>query len=411
MKYSIVLGTQFGDEGKGSFTNWLCTQSKELKQHPLVIRFNGGHQAGHTVLHNGIRHTFSSFGSGTLQNVPTFWSEYCTVYPIAMYNEAKILLEHNITPIIFFDPLCPVTTPYDVFANVSNEKQNNHGSVGVGFGTTLKRQEAFYKLHVSDLFNKTILKAKMTNIKNYYNNIQVPEQIITDWYNAIDSLIDLNILSKSKIGFKSLYDGLDLFEERFDHIIFEGAQGILLDQDFGFFPNVTRSNTTSKNVFEFLNKFGTGLKAEFDFNPEDYIETDIYYITRPYQTRHGLGFMSNRDLPEPKLINTQNEINLDTSFQGKFRKSILDLNLLQYAIESDNIFSNDCRKNIVISCLDQIEGDIEWTLDNQLYKTNINNLKSKLTELTGIDNFIDGLSEGKFKSYFKAINRFIPNFY
>lgn len=413
MKYSIVLGSQFGDEGKGSFTNWLCTQSKELKQHPLVIRFNGGHQAGHTVLHKGIRHTFSSFGSGTLQNVPTFWSKYCTVYPIAMYNEYKKLKEYGITPQIFFDPLCPVTTPYDVFANVSDEKQNNHGSVGVGFGTTLKRQEAFYKLFVSDLFNKTILKAKIANIKLYYKGLSVPDNIINDWYTAIDNLISENVLSQSKIGFDKLSDNELLFEDRFDHLIFEGAQGILLDQDFGFFPNVTRSNTTSKNAFEIINDFGTGLKAQFNFNPEDYLDTDIYYITRPYQTRHGMGFMSNRDLPEPKLKNNENEINIDTSFQGIFRKSILDLDLLIYAIEKDNIYSNECRKNIVISCLDQIDGDIQWTLNGEKYQTNIDSLKLKLNELTNISNFQLSYLEGQFKdaSFWRAKTRFIPNLY
>jgi adenylosuccinate synthase len=416
MKYSIVLGTQFGDEGKGSFTNWLCTQVKELKQRPLVIRFNGGHQAGHTVLHNGIRHTFSSFGSGTLQNVPTFWSEYCTVYPIALLNEWNKLKEYNLQlqPQIFFDPLCPVTTPYDVFANIDLESKNNHGSVGVGFGTTLKRQESFYKLYVSDLLNKTVLKAKMLNIKNYYSGIRVPDNILENWYSSIDTLVNEGVLSKQKLGFNKLSEGVDFFEQRYDHLIFEGAQGILLDMDFGFFPNVTRSNTTSKNVFNLLNRFGpTGLTAEFDMNPEDYLDINTYYITRPYQTRHGLGFMSNRDLPEPKLINNQNEINIDTSFQGIFRKSILDLDLLNYAIECDSNFSQWTNKKLVISCLDQIEGDIQYTLNGELKQSDINDLKFTLNQLTGISYFKLGFEEGNFKdaSTWKAKNRFIPNIY
>jgi len=410
MKYSIVLGTQFGDEGKGSFTNYLCSKSET----PLVIRFNGGHQAGHTVLHNGNRHTFSSFGSGTLQNVPTYWSRFCTIYPTAVFNEYNKLKEIGITPNIYFDPLCPITTPYDVLANIVADRKNNHGTVGVGFGATLKRQEAYFKLYYQDLFNKTVLKAKMSNIKQYYGEIHRDyiydiEDKLEAWYNSIDFLIKEEIFSKSKMGFQKLnVDGTH------DHLIFEGAQGILLDQDFGFFPNVTRSNTTSKNVFTLLSEL------EISENISEWLHqknASIYYITRPYQTRHGMGFMSNRELLEdrkliiPDLINTENEINIDGGEQGIFRKSILDLDLIQYAIESDNNFSKDYKKTIVISCLDQIKNpdEIKYTINSELNTSNLSTLKDKITKLTGINTFIDGVSEGNFKEYWKAKMRFIPN--
>lgn len=391
MKYSIVLGSQFGDEGKGSFTNWLCEESISQDYNPIVIRFNGGHQAGHTVLHNGIRHTFSSFGSATLQNVPTFWAEYCTVYPIAMLNEWKVLKSLNVKPDIYFDPLCPVTTPYDVFANIDLESQTKHGSVGVGFGTTIQRHESYYKLYFQDLFNKTVLKAKMNNIKNYYKNIIkiFPSDILSDWYTAIDILISDGIISKSKIGFNAIRQSANT------HYIFEGAQGILLDMDFGFFPNVTRSNTTSKNAFEFMRKHN--LLQEQSTSS---IDGEIFYITRPYQTRHGMGFMSNRDLPEPKLINNENEINVDTSFQGIFRKSVLDLDLLSYAIECDDYFITmdyPPTKNLVITCLDQIGSEIDFTLKGSFHRKDIETFKFNINQLTGISQFMLGYQEGKFK--------------
>jgi len=385
MKYSIVLGLQFGDEGKGSFTNFLCSQSKN----PIVIRFNGGHQAGHTVLHNSNRHTFSSFGSGTLQNVPTYWSRFCTIFPTAVYNEYNVLKELGVNPKIYFDPLCPITTPYDVLANVIDARKTNHGTVGVGFGTTIKRQEAFYKLYYQDLFNKTVLEAKMSNIKQYYADIHRNyvdiDLRLKSWYDCIDFLIKEGIFTKEKIDF-----------DTYDHAIFEGAQGILLDQDFGFFPNVTRSNTTSKNVFTLINE----LEINTDPDPWiDQLDTDVYYITRPYQTRHGMGFMSNRDLESPQLINTESEINIDGGEQGIFRKSILDLDLIQYSIESDSNFSKYCDKTIVISCLDQIKNPekINYTINKELYTSDLPTLKTKLTELTDINYFIDGVSEGNFE--------------
>lgn len=389
MNCDIVLGSQFGDEAKGSFVNHLCKKSIKENYKPLVIRFNGGHQAGHTVFENGNRHTFSSFGSGTFQNVPTFWSRFCTVYPTAVFNEYKALEKLGITPSIFFDSLCPITTPLDILANILEERRNGHGTVGVGFGTTLKRQEAYYKLYLQDLFNKTVLKAKIKNIFNYYNNLYsefaTNEDMynlnlsLENWYKCIDFLINSGIFSKSKIGLP--------FYNTYDHLIFEGAQGILLDMDFGFFPNVTRSNTTSKNVFTIID--------ELRFN---WIDKTINYITRPYQTRHGAGFMSNTNFEKPKLINIENEINLDYGEQGVFKRSILDLDLISYAVECDNNFSKTYSKNIVISCLDQVDQeDIKYTINGALHSSNITELKTQLTKITGINNIILGESEGIFK--------------
>jgi adenylosuccinate synthase len=404
MRYSSVVGLQFGDEGKGSMTSYLCSQS----DNPLVIRFNGGHQAGHTVLYEGIRHTFSSFGSGTLQNVPTYWSKYCTFFPIAAYNEYKALQNtvidgKAVTPILYVDPLCPVTTPFDCIANQICDNKNGHGSVGVGFGTTIKRQEAYYKLYFQDLFNKTVLEGKLNNIRHYYENIEkieMPNYIndsIIFWLNCIDELIANNVISKEKmLGYN------ELLRYNFDHIIFEGAQGILLDMDFGFFPNVTRSNTTNKNVIEFVNKYEI---------PTDKI--DVYYMSRIYQTRHGNGYMTNQKYGELKLINNENEINLDISFQGVFKKSILDLDLINYAIQCDNNFTDNIRsKTIVITCLDQIEDNekIQYTVNKELKVGNIKNIISNID----IKYFILGEKEGIFSERrnflpYKSVNRFLPN--
>ena len=394
MEGSIVLGTQFGDEAKGSFVNYLCENVIKNNCQPLVVRFNGGHQAGHTVFHNGIRHTFSSFGSGTLQNVPTLWSKFCTVYPTAVLNEYEILKSLGIKPNIYYDPLCPITTPYDILGNRLAERKNNHGTVGVGFGTTIKRHEAYYKLYFQDLFNKTVLEAKIKNIRSYYSHIcygdnENPkasnadmdslESSMENWYKCIDTLIDEGIFSKDKMGLPAYHT--------YNYVLFEGAQGILLDMDFGFFPNVTRSNTTSKNAFTLIKEFGW-----------QFTKLKINYVTRPYQTRHGEGFMSNTEFPEPTLINTENEINIDGGNQGVFRKSILDLDLIQYAIECDDNFSATLEKNIVISCLDQIKAykNIHYTLLQKLYSGSILDIITDIRRMTNITGVYYGESEGKF---------------
>lgn len=367
-KCSVVVGLQFGDEGKGSYVNELCSDSS------VVVRFNGGHQAGHTVLYNGLKHTFSSFGSGTLKNIPTFWSKYCTVSPNTVYNEAKNLLSIGLEPKLYIDPLCPVTTPYDIIANQNDN--NGHGTVGVGFGKTIQRHEDYYKLYYQDIFNETILKAKLENIKNYYN-FELPKPTLDTWIDRINGLIKFKIFTLDKLP-------------NFKHYVFEGAQGILLDQDFGFFPNVTRSNTTTKNVYNLISDFG--------INEED---IDIYYITRCYQTRHGNGFMTNENI-KFNLINTESEINITGKFQGQFRKSILDIDLIKYSLLSDSNFSKKFNtKNLVITCLDQFEdiNSIPFSGTNVDIDGGIHEIIEKIDYT--FDNIFLGITEGNFKTYVK----------
>ena len=310
----IVCGLNFGDEGKGLTTSFLCSITKN----PLVVRFNGGHQAGHTVVYNGKHHVFSSLGSGTLQGVPTYWSKYCTFYPTAFVNEIKLLDAFA----FFINPLCPVVTPYDLQYNQKTAKENNHGSVGVGFGATIQRQENNFNLFVQDLFYPKVLKAKLENIRQYYDSSIDISNFLCD----IDEVKNMITLCDDKI--------INNYNP-----IFEGAQGILLDQKFGFFPNVTRSNTTSQNALEL------------------YPSKEIYYVTRSYLTRHGNGYLPDEfhiDLKNNKL-----ETNKTHEYQGYFRTARLNTELMNYSLQCDHYFSHGLKKNLVITCIDQLNIDIE----------------------------------------------------
>jgi len=339
---STVIGLGFGDEGKGLATSFLCQKYKN----PLVVRFNGGHQAGHTVVtEDGFRHVFSNLGSGTLQGVPTYWSEYCTFHPTSFLNEREIIGNKMVKiPVFYIHPLSPVTTPFDILRNRLNEEGRNPsrriGSVGVGFGTTIERQEKFYKLHVQDLRYPKILKQKLRAIAGYY----FPGH----------SISELNeILSSEKVlGFlKDCEEVLDKISIRdysvFNYYtpIYEGAQGVLLDMDFGFFPNVTRSNTTSKNAIKIQEGLGSSI-------------SEIYYITRSYLTRHGNGYFPDSG-NELKLVNNEKETNVKHDYQGEFRTTHLDVDLINYAIDCDSIYSKNITKNLIITCMDQHQIDVE----------------------------------------------------
>ncbi len=349
----IVVGAGFGDEGKGLTVSYLASKVKN----PLIVRFNGGHQAGHTVVHNNIRHVFSSFGSATLQGVPTYWSENCTIYPTAFYNELQALLINKIEPVFFAHPLCPITTPFDVYSNQNNNATVSHGTCGVGFGATVKRHFVDnYKLFLKDIYHPNVLMTKLESIRKFYNpSSQFPSY---DWTPFLE-----------KIDFIKKHITIDngLFYEYTP--IFEGAQGIMLDQTHGFFPHVTRSNTGATNAIELCK---SGLFEDVE---------EITYVTRTYLTRHGNGPMMNVEHAHLlQLQNIANETNVSHKFQGEFRKTILDLDLLNYAIDAD-IDSHylPLKLNLMITCIDQTGDDIYVTRNGKVKQINVRNLADELS--------------------------------
>lgn len=327
MNSQAVIGLGFGDEGKGTFTAYLCSQA----ENPIVVRYSGGHQAGHTVVTKDNHHIFSSFGSGTLQNVPTYWSQYCTFYPTAFLNELDVLNKKGITPKIFVNNKCPITTLYDLYANQCDNNNLTHGSCGVGFGATIAREENHYSLLFEDLFYNSVLKIKLEAIKEYYKMKGPFNDFLEDCKQAINIAIPTGNMPTG-----------------YDTYIYEGSQGLLLDKDIGFFPNVTRSNTGLKNIYP------------------TYCMPEVFLVTRAYQTRHGNGPMTNENISHNILTNP-NETNQEHKYQGKFRRSLLDLDLIEYAIKKDNYLNDETvNKSLVITCLDHIENDYRFTHEGEI---------------------------------------------
>ena len=332
-KYSIVLGLGFGDEGKGRTVADICS---EPNVKDIVVRFSGGHQAGHTVIYKRRKHVHSSFGSGTLLGVPTYLTEHVVMSPIHMYNEWTYLNKLGIEPEVYLHPFTKIATPMDTFSNQNDSKQLKDGSCGLGVGNTIQREEDGYFLLAVDTIHPDLLEAKFRNIYNYYvkRNFRtmprVEEMFETFAHNL--SVMQCKVI-KDIVGYKYL--------QQFEKVVFEGSQGIMLDQKFGLFPNVTRSNTTSINAIEVIKQ----IKERGDF-------VESYYVTRSYQTRHGNGWMSHE---QPlKLINNNDEINVNNPYQGKFRLGDLDYNLLYYAYKIDRQYNISTINNLVVTCVDQL---------------------------------------------------------
>jgi len=336
---TMVIGLGFGDEGKGMVVDYLAhTVPIARNLNPLVVRFSGGHQCGHTVVIKDLRHIFANFGSGTLRGRPTYWSKYCTVDPVGLIKEFRILKEKGIEPTLYLDERCPITTPADKLQNCRNESKFEHGSCGVGFGTTIEREEGFYSLTVLDLFYPEIFSVKLKAINDYYDSACFITLETRKEFLACCDLL-------KNADWVRLVLGLP----KFDSYIFEGSQGLLLDQHFGFFPNVTRSDTGCKNAIELL---GSG-------------DMDLFLVTRAYQTRHGNGFMSNRCLPL-NIVFDPEETNKDNTRQGEFRRALLDVSLLEYAMKKDYHIRHIRRKFLVITCLDHMANGYYFTYKNQV---------------------------------------------
>jgi adenylosuccinate synthase len=337
MKASVVVGLGFGDEGKGLMTDYLCANSTEPT---LVVRFSGGQQAGHNVVIGEKSHIHASYCSGALRGLPSYISQYCTFYPPNIERERDILgPKGGNTGELYIHPHAMLTTPYDVAFNRLREFMVQHSTCGMGVGATMHRNLTTpYKLYAIDMQYPDILKRKLEGIRKYYNDKILQEFDMIDrksrniYYGTCDTELEF---------FEDLFPytirDYAFVKENFQHIIFEGSQGILLDMDHGVFPNVTYGHTSSRNAVEICNSLNIKHVSK-------------YLMTRCYTTRHGKGWMPNT--PEINLVGNEKETNFTNEWQGSLKVRELDYDLLKYAINVDKGYMPG-ESYIVVTCLDQ----------------------------------------------------------
>jgi len=406
-KCSIVIGSLWGDEGKGHMTDILCSEMSTLN-----VRFNGGAQASHTVVTpDGKRHAFRHYGSGTFAGATTYLSEKFIVNMPAFVKERNELCdEFAITPSVFVNPECIVTTPWDVYINQGIETlrgSNRHGSCGFGINETVERsKDERYKITVCDLLFKDKLISKLTAIQDEYVKNRLKNEYDLRICDLPENYIDLLIDEKNIDIFlfyadeflKSIKVLGDCVLKRFDNVVFEGAQGLLLDQNNEeYFPHVTTSNTGIKNVMDILQKH------QFQG------EVNIYYISRCYITKHGAGPMDNELYCEP-YSKVNDKTNIPNEFQGKLRYRYLDFDLLSSQIIKDlNYLKVNANINVVLTCLDQVGNIFKYTENGQEKKIKNESLlevawkilKSKINNLEGLYS-TNGLTRDNFTLYRKS---------
>ena len=317
MKSSVVIGANYGDEGKGLMTDYLCKKYNA----DLVIRFNGGAQAGHTVVTpEGERHVFGHIGSGYFLGVPTYLSEYFILNPILFkkeYADLKIPKDY----LIYISTKSEITTYWDMMANRAMEEMrgdNPHGSCGVGINTTLDRADNFLSFNFETI---AAVKEKGDSLlyilegihcywKEQLNNFSLEiGKPVPEWvFDCQEKTCNAHFLDDLYfMGNAVRFDGdLHRFLGNKRYAIFEGAQGLALDQFYGNFPYVTRSNTGMRNVIDLQRKS----KDAFSID-------EIVYVTRTYETRHGNDpyFL----VGSPEIEGASDDTNLKNEWQGELR--------------------------------------------------------------------------------------------
>ncbi|ABF14350.1 adenylosuccinate synthase [Candidatus Palibaumannia cicadellinicola] len=272
----VVLGTQWGDEGKGKVVDILTERAK------YVIRYQGGHNAGHTLVINGEKTILHLIPSGILrENVKSIIAHGVVLSPEALIKEIHELEARGI-PVrqrMLISEACPLLLSYHVAMDIAREKArgtNALGTTGRGIGPAYEDKVARRALRVSDLFNKESFAIKLKDIVDYYNFQLVHyykveavsyQKILNDIMVVTDMLTSM-VADISVLLYNAYQQG--------DIMMFEGAQGTLLDIDHGTYPYVTSSNTTAGCVTT-----GSGLGPHY-----------IGYvlgIVKAYSTRVGAG--------------------------------------------------------------------------------------------------------------------------
>ncbi len=353
MKRAILtVGLGFGDEGKGATVD-LLTRKYEAD---LVVRYCGGSQAGHNVeLPDSRRHTFSQFGAGTLarsQDRPgTYLGPGVVIDPPAMLREAQHLSElgvPNPMSLLTVHPRCLVTTPWHKALNQLRELArglSRHGSCGQGVGETrsywLRHGED--ALFAADLQNPHVFRAKLELLRQraLLDAQELLPGISSESLRDLD-LWQLNAEGVARYLSEPARQGLTIAAEMppFHTAIFEGAQGVLLDEYRGFHPHTTWSTVTLHHAWELVHQMEVEAVA-------------VLGITRTYTTRHGEG-----PLPtwSPELTaRLQDPGNPWNRWQGSIRCGFLDLPLLRYAAAVTGPLDG-----IVVNHLDQVAEDGFW---------------------------------------------------
>jgi adenylosuccinate synthase len=275
-RFVIVIGTQWGDEGKGKVVDLLTERAE------AVARFQGGHNAGHTLVIDGQKHVLSLIPSGIMRAGTTCFIGNGVVLSMeALLKESQVLIDKGVPVFerLRISPNCPLILPSHVTLDKAREQARGDkaiGTTGRGIGPAYEDKVARRALRVADLFDPAQLASKLRDSLEFHNFMlanyfKLPA---VDYRQTLDALLAQGEHVKPLVV--DVTRELAALRARGANVLFEGAQGAMLDVDHGTYPYVTSSNTTAGGA-----STGTGLgPRNFDY---------VLGIVKAYATRVGAG--------------------------------------------------------------------------------------------------------------------------
>ncbi len=276
MSNVAVIGSQWGDEGKGKVVDWLSERAH------VVVRFQGGHNAGHTLVIDGVTYKLSLLPSGIVRKDKlSIIGNGVVVDPYALLAEIETVgkLGVKVTPEnLRIAENVPLILPIHQLVDKASEiakGESKIGTTGRGIGPAYEDKVARRAIRLCDLADEATLKVKVENLLNYHNTLLVAQGGTP--IKSEDILAQLREVAPKILPFATpVWRLLDQLKKEDKRILFEGAQGIMLDVDHGTYPYVTSSNTVAG-----MASTGSGMGLR-----------DIGYvlgITKAYTTRVGSG--------------------------------------------------------------------------------------------------------------------------
>ena len=275
-KNVVVIGTQWGDEGKGKIVDLLTDRVG------AVVRFQGGHNAGHTLVIDGDKTVLHLIPSGILrENVSCLIGNGVVLSPQALREEITMLEKRGVTARerLKISEACPLILPYHVALDRAREIARGAAAIGTtgrGIGPAYEDKVARRALRLGDLFHRERFAAKLGEVLDYHNFVlqNYFKTDAIDFQQVLDETLAMADYLKPMVA--DVTELLHQYRSRDESVLFEGAQGALLDIDHGTYPFVTSSNTTAGGAAT-----GTGMgPRDLDY---------ILGITKAYTTRVGSG--------------------------------------------------------------------------------------------------------------------------
>ncbi len=331
--FYTIIGTQWGDEGKGKIVDWLASKAD------TVVRFQGGNNAGHTLQIKDEIYKLNLLPSGIIRGKKCIIGNGVILDPWALLKEIEKLKTQNIlidhSNFMIAENICLILPIHKIIDELNENLRGteNIGTTKRGIGPAYEDKIGRRSIRLCDLEDKETLEKKLNNLLKFHEDRLNKNNIKIDISNLLEELI----LIDKKISFfsKPTWKILNELQKK-ETILFEGAQGSMLDIDFGTYPYVTSSNTNSGQIFS-----GSGFSRR-----DNHL---IFGITKSYTTRVGSGPFPTELLDKTGEYLTKIGKEYGTVTERKRRCGWFDANLVRQSVKISGI------NNIVLTKLDVLD--------------------------------------------------------